>query len=383
MKRFMSLALAAAVSGGCGAGEHASQGSAPAAETVATQTVSADPLATTFEAGGTVRAAVVAPLSSRIVSPIVAVHVASGDRVRRGQPLVTLDARQLDASAATARSAHRGSIEGAAAADAEAAAADAALALAVTSHGRIAKLRERNSATQGELDEAVAALRAAEARVSAARARRAEIAEAVASARSSSEVATVSATYAVISAPFDGLVTDVPAEVGAMAAPGVPLVVVEDNRRFRLELSVDASRAALIAKGAQVPVAIDGLEPLTGTVVDLTESVDPAAHAMVVKVELPAGAPARSGLFGRARFSGPPQPALSIPTSALVRRGQLTLAFVDEKGTARMRVVHAGGVHDGRVEILAGLEAGESVVINPPPTLRDGTPIRSDARRQP
>jgi RND family efflux transporter MFP subunit len=346
-------------------------------------TVQAEPVAGGFEAGGTVRALTVAPLSSRIVSPILEIHVAPGDRVRRGQRLITLDARQLTATAATAGSTLNATMRGAGAAEADERAAQAALELAKASHARIASLRERNSATAGELDEAVAALRAAEARLDMVQARRAEVNDAITAARSGAESAQVTASYAVISAPFDGLVTESPAQAGAMATPGVPLIVVEDTRRYRLEASVDATRAGAVTVGSVVPVLVTGLDQVNGTVAEISESINPGAHTFIVKIDLPQAAGLRSGLFGRARFATAGTPGIAVPEEAVLRRGQLTLVFVEQDGVARMRLIHAGPTVDGRVRVLAGLEAGDRLIHNPPSTLLDGTPVAAQAGRQP
>jgi RND family efflux transporter MFP subunit len=376
---FMAAAVAAASCGGPRDEPAASR--APIA--VEVTRLDPGPLALTFEAGGTVRALTVAPLSSRIVSPILQVHVQPGTRVRRGQPLVTLDARQLNATAATAGASLQASQRGAAAADADERAAQAALTLARTTHERIAALRERNSATAGELDEAVAALRAAEARVEAASARRAEIVHAISAARSGAESASVTASYAVISAPFDGLITEKRAEAGAMAAPGMPLITIEDTSRYRLEVSVDAARAGAIRLGAVVPVQVAGLPAGTGTVAELTESLDPAAHTFLVKIDLPADPSLRSGLFGRARFEAGEDQGLAVPADAIVRRGQLTMVFVDQDGIARMRVIHAGEAIGERVRVRAGLEAGARVIRNPPAGLLDGMPVAAGDGAEP
>lgn len=332
-------------------------------------------LASSFDAGGTVRAQTIAPLSSRIMSPVVEVHARPGMRVTRGQRLITLDSRQLTATAAAADATLEAALRGAAAAEAEEGAAEAALALARTTHGRIESLRARNSATQGELDEAIANLRAAEARLDAAKARRAEVASAIDAARSAADAARATGGYAVITAPFDGLVTEVPAQAGALAAPGVPLVVVEDPRRYRLEVSVDAARARAITVGAPAGIDIAGAETMTGTVAEVTESLDPAAHSFLVKIDIPDTSGLRSGLFGKATFAGASAPGIAIPASALVRRGQLAFAFVEADGVARMRVVHPGDRVGDRVRVLAGVDPGDRVIVNPPPGLLDGTPV--------
>jgi multidrug resistance efflux pump len=99
------------------------------------------------------------------MSAIVGVTVKPGDRVRAGDVLVRLDARQLTAGQARADAGLAAALEGAAAAEADVEGAASALALAKVSHARIATLAERKVATPAEIDEAVAALRGAEARM--------------------------------------------------------------------------------------------------------------------------------------------------------------------------------------------------------------------------
>ena len=83
----------------------------------------------------------------------------------------------------------------------------------------------------------------------------------------------------------------------------------------------------------------------------------------------------RSGLYGRARFRGAEQQVVAVPAAALVRRGQLTLVFVDENGTARLRYVHVGTPVGDRIPVLSGLAQDERVVLNPPASLADGARI--------
>ena len=110
-----------------------------------------------------VQARVTATVAARVMAPVRAVRVAPGDRVRAGQVLVELDGRDLTAVAASAAAGASEAREGAAAASAEERAAQAALVLARATHGRIAALQAKKSATAQELDEATAALAAAEA----------------------------------------------------------------------------------------------------------------------------------------------------------------------------------------------------------------------------
>src|SRR5208337_1419546 len=82
-----------------------------------------------------------------------------------------------------------------------------------------------------------------------------------------------------IRAPFDGLLVAKLADAGAMASPGVPLLVVEDPSRFRLEASVDESQIGMVRLGASVPVVLDSLggQAITGKVVQIVPAADPAS----------------------------------------------------------------------------------------------------------
>jgi RND family efflux transporter MFP subunit len=346
----------------------------------------------TFEVGGTVRAQSTASLVSRIVAPVDAVLVQPGEAVRAGQVLVRLDARDLQAGRAQAEAAAAAADQAIKAATSARQGAEASLAMATATHKRIAELRAKNSSTPHELDQAVNALRAAESQAAGSQAAIAQSEAAAEAARASLRVATVALSWATITAPFDGVVTEKLVEPGNMAAPGVALVTVEDTRAFRLEVRVDESRASQLATGSPVSVLLDtpAASPpapgrlLDGRVSEIARALDPGSHAFLVKIALPDGSGVRSGMFGRARFSGPAHQALVVPATAVIRRGQLASVFVTDSGNrARLRLINAAEAVDGRVEVSAGLDAGETVVVGPPPTLQDGMLVRTRAAARP
>jgi RND family efflux transporter MFP subunit len=351
---------------------------APLPVTVA-RVVMAD-VADTFEAGGVVQARTTATVMARILAPVRDVRVAPGDRVRAGQVLVVLDGRDLDARARSTRAAALAADQDVAAAASDQQAADAALALARATHGRIAGLHARRSATAQELDDASGALRAAEARVTGAGARLQAAKANVQSARAATEETQATASFALVTAPFDGVITEKMVEPGNMAAPGTPLMRLEDTRGFRLDVRADESRVGQIAPGAVVPVSLDssatGAAPMiNGVVSEISRAVDADARAFLVKITLPDTPRLRSGTFGRARFSGRPRRALTVPASALVHNGQVTSVFVVEKDVARVRLVNVSGS-----EVLAGLSEGDLVIVAPPPALADGRRVAGGAR---
>jgi RND family efflux transporter MFP subunit len=319
-----------------------------------------------------VQARTTAAIAARILAPVRDVLVSPGDRVRKGQPLIMLASADLAAAARAARSSALAAEQGARAAAGELRAAEAGLVLARASHERIAGLQARRSATAQELDDAIAALRSAEARVAAASARVSQAGSAVESAAAASDQANTAESFATIAAPFDGIVTAKMVEPGNMALPGQALLRVEDVREFRLEVRVDESRVGQVRTGDRVPVLLgSGSLQVTGTVAEVSRAVDADARAFLVKIVLPDADGLRSGEFGRARFSGPSRPALTIPVSAVVRRGQLTSVFVVEEGRARVRLVSLS-----ESEVLAGLTESEVVILAPPAVLTDGRRVR-------
>jgi multidrug efflux pump subunit AcrA (membrane-fusion protein) len=368
----MSTALA-----GCSA-PRASAASVDTAEPIAVTlapVVMAD-VASAIDSGGVVQARTTATITARILAPVREVRVAPGDRVREGQTLIVLAGDDLAAGARAAHAAALAAAQGAKAAAAELQAADAGLALARASHERIAGLLPKGSATAQELDDATATLRSAEARVAGASARVLQAASAVESATASGDQASITESFTTITAPFDGTVTEKMVEPGNMASPGMPLLRLEDTRGFRLEVRVDESRIAQARNGDSVPVFLGtATSSIGGTVVEVSRAVDADARAFLVKIALPNVAGLRSGEFGKARFGGTPRRALTIPSSAIVRHGQITSVFVVDHGVARVRLVDLS-----ESEVLAGLTESEMVILAPPTGMADGRRVSMGGR---
>lgn len=339
-----------------------------------------------LEAGGVVQARTTATLVARIMASVREVRVQPGDRVRAGQVLVVLDDRDLSANARMAHSSATAADQGLSAATSEGKAAGAALVLARATHERVSSLYAKKSATSQEMDEATATLRAAEARKASADARVKQAEAARVSASAAGDAASVAASFALITAPFAGVVTEKLVEPGNMAAPGTPLVRVEDTAGFRLDVRVDESRAQYARVGDRIDVVLDGAGPggealeTTGEIAEVARAVNADVRAFLVKVSLPEVGALRSGTYGRARLRGPERRMLVVPAAAVVRNGQLTSVFVADKGHARLRMVSLGERAQDGVEVLAGVADGETVVVDPPPGLADGQPVKAAGR---
>jgi multidrug efflux pump subunit AcrA (membrane-fusion protein) len=333
-------------------------------------------VATHFESGGVVRARLTATLASRIAGPIETVRVSAGTRVRRGETLLTIECRELDANAGGARASLAAAADAVQAADADIRAADSALTLATATQDRVRRLYEQRSATAQERDQAAAALQDAEASVAGARARAAAARSARDAADAALRASETSLSYATIAAPFDGVVAERLVDPGTLASAGMPLLVVEDPAELRLHVAIDEFRARAVTIGQLAETTVGQDARWRPARVDEIGRVDPASHSFLVKLDLPAMEGLRPGLFGRARFTSGSRRGLTIPLSSLIRRGQLTYVFtVTDDGVVRLRAVVAAEAAGDRVEVVAGLADGETVVVSPPVTLIDGAHV--------
>jgi RND family efflux transporter MFP subunit len=330
----------------------------------------------TYEAAGTVRARTTATISSRLMGYAREVRAESGDRVREGQLLVVLDARDLEASVARAQ-AGRDEVQNAIPeTDGAVAMARSQLDLAQATFQRMQDLWNKRSITNQEYDEASARLKAAQAALAMARARRAQFNAKLAQSEQEVRAAGIQRGYSEIVAPFSGTIITKSIEPGTLAVPGAPLFTIERIGAYRLEVSVEESRLSLARAGQTVSVTIDGMDrAFQARVVEIVPSVDAAARTGTVKIDLPALPELRSGLFGRALFDTGGRKVLTIPSAGVMERGQLQSVYVAEDNIAHTRLVTIGTRINDRVEVLSGLNQGDRVIVPIPTGLADGVSI--------
>jgi RND family efflux transporter MFP subunit len=180
-------------------------------------------------------------------------------------------------------------------------------------------------------------------------------------------------SYTRLIAPFAGVVTARMADPGTMAAPGVPLLQVDQAGALQLQASVDESAIAAIHKGMKVQVGINGGSStsvggtnLAGTVAEIVPAADPSSHSFLVKIDLPSSSQARAGMYGTAEFANGARQAILIPRSAVVSRGSLSCAYVlDGQGIAQLHYLTLGAPLGNLVEVLSGISTGDKLVDEP------------------
>jgi RND family efflux transporter MFP subunit len=331
-----------------------------------------------YEATGTVRARTAAMISSRVMAYVRQVAVQVGDRVREGQELVMLDAQDLDANVRRAEAAEAEVQNAVPEAANGVAGAKANLDLAQSTFKRMEELASKKSISNQEFDEASARLKSAQAAYDMARARRSQVDSRLAQGDQEIRAARIMRDYTRIAAPFSGMVTARSAEPGNLAAPGAPLLTIEREGAYRFEALVDESKVSFVKAGEKVDVALEALDRrLSVQVSDIVPAVDAASRAYTVKIDLPAFANLRSGMFGRAWFPMGTRRVVAIPPEAVVERGQLQCVFVIDNGIARNRLITTGKRQPNLVEVLSGLSEGEKVVSPIPAELVDGARVEA------
>ncbi|MBW6496135.1 MAG: efflux RND transporter periplasmic adaptor subunit [Burkholderiaceae bacterium] len=283
-------------------------------------------------------------LAAQTQARVLAVKVRAGDRVRAGQVLVSLDNRE--AAAGVRQS------------SAQEAQVQAALDEARAAHARNRRLLQQGFISQAAMDAADAQLRQAEAQRSQAGA--------------SSTLRQLASSYATLVAPYDGVVTAVMVERGELAAPGRPLVELHGNDRLRALAYVPASVALALGPQPRVTLLLPApvgtiarrLEEVVGTIVP---SADPSSATVELRVDLPAEE-SRLFLPGqriKIHTSGAAESMLVIPRAALLMRGELQAVYVAAHERFVLRAVRLGRDLGERVEVLAGLRAGEKIALDP------------------
>jgi RND family efflux transporter MFP subunit len=305
--------------------------------------------ATAFD--GVVEAVRQTVVAAQVPGAVVQLAVKVGDTVAAGQVLLRLDARAADQTAA--------------AGDAQVLAARAALDVAAKAFARQRQLFQQHYISQAALDQAEAQLKATQAQVDAQGAQ--------------AGAARTQTGFYVVRAPFAGVVSEVPVQLGDMAMPGRPLVTMYDPAALRVTAAVPQTVAQRLAAGALPRIEFPGLPAAQQWVqprqAQVLPTVDAATHTVQMRADLPAGLAALSpGMYARlwlpvaaggTSAAGAPA-ALSVPLTAVVRRAELTGVYVlDTAGKPLLRQVRLGRTEGSAVEVLSGLMPGERVVTDP------------------
>lgn len=280
-----------------------------------------------FPVEATVEAVRQATVAAQIAGRVLEVRVDAGQRVKQGELLMRLDAREAAGSDASAR---------------------ATLAQAGAAYERSRNLHAQKFISQAALDQAAAAFKAAQGAATATGA---------------------GASHGVVKAPIAGVVAQRHVEPGEMATPGLPLITLFDPKGMRVIASLPQYKLAELRKAGRARVEF----PESGKWIDVQRveilpTVDARSRTATARLYLPENLEGVvPGMYARAHFTIGQAKKLTVPAAAVLRRGEVTAVYVlDDKGAASLRQVRFGeSMAGGELEVLAGLNSGERVSLVP------------------
>jgi HlyD family secretion protein len=227
----------------------------------------------------------------------------------------------------------------------------------------ISRSRAALAQAQSQIKQAAAGVNQARAQVQQAEASKSQV--------------TANLDYGIVTAPFNGVVTRKHTEVGAMAGAGQPIVTLENTSKQRFSVDVPESSISQFKQGDRVTIRLDSIQQvINGTVDRVIPAANSNSHSFNIKIALPSNTALMSGMFGRLELPGTLRQGITIPSSALMRRGQLEGVYVmGSNNQATLRWVKIGKVQNRTVEITSGLSLGDRIITTNLTQLSDGQAV--------
>jgi RND family efflux transporter MFP subunit len=242
---------------------------------------------------------------------------------------------------------------------------------------RLARLWDQQLIARAELDAAVSSLQVAEGRYQDALEEVQNRLAVVLQRRSEVDLARQQLVDTQVVSPIDGAVMQRQASVGEYLAAGAPVVTLVRLHPLRLRLAVPEREAASVRHGQPVRVTLEGgAGSHPATVVRLSPAIDPQSRTLLIEAEVPNRAGAlRPGAFAKAEIVvQQDEHVVTVPAAAIVTfAGVEKVLTVRDGKSAELRVTTGRRLGD-QVEIVAGVRAGEPVVV-PPGNLTGGQPV--------
>ena len=302
--------------------------------TVRVQAVERQAYAATEEVIGTVRPKLSTVIEAKVSGRIAEMLVVPGQTVTSGERLVRLDAHEIQSRLDQATAARQ---------------------QAENDLKRATELLQQKIMSPAEFDSAQSKFRVALA--------------AEAEAKTMQD-------YAEIMAPFAGVITRKLADVGDLAMPGKPLLHMENPATLRFEADVPEALIDNVKLADKLFVRVTGsAAEIAGVVAEMSPAADANSRTYLVKLDLPGATGLRSGQFGHVTVPVGESQGIRVPATAVLRRGELEMVFVVVNGHAWMRLIKSGRLVGGAMEVVSGLDSGETIVSSGVSTLADGQPV--------
>lgn len=332
------------------AGSFSDKQSAGLKETQATHyqgkrvTVTLQSITGTEQVPGSVIAKQNTQISSHIMAQVEQLNVRAGDKVAKGDLLITL--QQDDFKAALAQS------------EANINAVQASLTQAKKQLARMTDLNAQGLVSVSELDDAKAKFDNLSANLAAA--------------QQQQKQAQVSLNYTRITAPISGVVVERLTEPGDTATPGKPLVTLYNPLQLQLEFNVREQQAVKLRLGDTLEVVLPSLDiTAPATVSEIVPVADFAARSLLIRLEADAQLGLIPGLYAQLQLPIESTRGVLIDPSWVHEFGQLNMVYVLENETLVKRFVRLGSIINDQQHVIAGLQAYDVLAIDHRPSPRD------------
>lgn len=289
------------------------------------------------EALGTVRANESVDITAKVADRVAAIHFKEGQQVRKGDLLIELDSNEARADLAAA----------------EAAAADSR-----SQFKRSRELFQTRALSEAQLEQLEATLLANEARVAAAKSRLDD---------------------RVIVAPFAGRVGLRNVSLGGLVNPGAVITTLDDLSVVKLDFAVPEVFMATLQPGLTIEAGSTAYpgEKFAGRVASIATRVDPTTRSVAIRALIDnRESRLRPGMFMTLKLVRSAGDALMLPEQAIVPENDRHFVFVVAGGRAQKRAITIGRRRPGEVEVLQGLTAEDSVIVDGTLNVREGSPVR-------
>lgn len=356
MKSFFSLFVALSIASVSGCGEEVETSESEVKElraiqiftTVARKELIVDPILAT----GEVIADKATQITPSVDGVIDRVHVQVGDKVRRGQPLFMT--RQADYKNRVMQLEQALSLS------------EAELAQSIRQLRRTKSLRERDVVSQGRLDEVATGYNIAKARLGIAQANLVEARQAL--------------TDTVVTAPYDGVVTERLVDEGTMMTlmRGSPVVEVVKLDIVEVLVRVPAAQLARLTLETKARLDVDGTAASIETKIHvINDRVDARTRSVEVRLRIDnADLSLKPGMFAKVTLYPKPRSAIVVDRGSVQGIAGDQYVYVPYAGVAKRRAIKGRDVDARLIEILEGIEVDQAVLMGPNlPDLADGTPV--------
>ncbi len=315
-----------------------------------------------YEAVGTIRPETEASIESQISAQIKKVLVGPGTQVVQGQSLVVLDDLQYSSMLDRAKEGLRSSQSKREQEKQGLEAAKAALTQAAANYKRTKKFFESQAATEQQLESAESAWKQARAGEQNAVQALNGSESGIKQAEELVKQAEIRLGYTIIKAPANGIVLRKTADVGDIALPGRPLLLLRTNSQLRIEASVREGLITKVTMGQKLDVAIKNPALVVeATVSEIEPYADPQTRTFLVKAALPEIKGIYPGMYGKLLIPEKNETAVIVPPEAVRRVGQLQYVNVRDNKKWHRRFITTGGAVGDQVEVLSGLNGNETV----------------------